>query len=1103
MQKMSKHLKASLITALGYGLGFIVGVVLISLIFDSGLLDSVAEKFATQHLVTGIIILFLVVVLGGAVAGAIGGLGLAYALSTDNKKRTISRSAIGIGFGFGIVLLPIMGLLAMLSMYNAGGSSPLGFVISMGVVGGIFGFVSGLMTATLPQRGNYWRVTAILTMAFGVSGLAFGFGLWNYFYVLFETGTGAAQLVFSFFLFGAVGGAVMGWLFSRDIEKAELAGDEGELPEQGNIFYRAGQRFKSTKFYQKRGFWGTVIILVLIFILTRLIALSPLNFSKAYLADQLPLDSIGVHWSSPWTVAETNVETSQPNIAQSGDLLAVTWSQDDGIFFTSSTQMDGAVHVWDQPVKLSDSAGFGDSAPQVAIDSTRRLHFIWEEILASGDSDSVIFYRSCLEGDCTEAELLSNPDSTACGGSQNTTPTIAINSDDKILVVWDSGSDNLVSLSWEAGIAPPSAQSCALADWQGRATNPRLAALQDGEFVLVFDNGNDMFVATTEGDSSFLVDYQEAGSSPDVFVDAQGTVHAAWCGSDGQIRYREEGTLTKILAEPGCSNRPILGQDANGEMHLLWHAAQAEQPSGNVIESDLIYESRLVSTVWTDPIIVDLSASDAQPSVATGTDGLMHLVWDSSQGGAGQIKYANFRTYECSESDLNAQGQLALGVALSGDYRPSDDLVPYCYNRFDSLLILPKDDPAYSDNPPSLNGAFDDVVDLMQTARYEVLLSTMWYETDDTGTSPGAVLGEGVKALYDKVRANPEQYPRGMTVRILLGNPPEFTLSNLISQVWNVFNHLRSAGLPTLSDPEIGWKLEVANYDGSWPHGHTKLVVIDGKTAVAAGFNYQHKHQSKDHPSGKGKDDYDLGLQMTGPVAQTTQLAFDDLWYGSHNIICPDLDSESPLWWISCRREVAVADHVPEVKKLYLASENYNAFALHRTNKFNESDVTVPMTVASAQETLDVLQVNFTLALICDLNLIFKVCDFRDALSYMQAMMDAIEANNVKTRVLIKPGVIEGVESNIAVKAFRDALEVRGLGHLVEFRYFQDSVHAKAVLIDNQFLLVGSQNFHYSAYGDGALTEFNIGTDDPDAVAAFQKFFEYHWERAEPVPIEK
>ena len=163
----------------------------------------------------------------------------------------------------------------------------------------------------------------------------------------------------------------------------------------------------------------------------------------------------------------------------------------------------------------------------------------------------------------------------------------------------------------------------------------------------------------------------------------------------------------------------------------------------------------------------------------------------------------------------------------------------------------------------------------------------------------------------------------------------------------------------------------------------------------------------------------------------------------------------------------------------------------------------VAKAVASAQETLDVLQVNFTLKMICDLNVIFQVCDFSDALTYMDAMMAAIEANQVKTRVLIKPGVIEGVESNVAVEQFRQALKARGLEDLVEFRYFDGTVHAKAVLIDNQFLFVGSQNFHYSAWGDGiGLVEFNIGTDDPDAITAFKRFFDYQWERGIPVPEE-
>ena len=69
----------------------------------------------------------------------------------------------------------------------------------------------------------------------------------------------------------------------------------------------------------------------------------------------------------------------------------------------------------------------------------------------------------------------------------------------------------------------------------------------------------------------------------------------------------------------------------------------------------------------------------------------------------------------------------------------------------------------------------------------------------------------------------------------------------------------------------------------------------------------------------------------------------------------------------------------------------------------------------------------------------------------------------------------------------------------MEIRFYNgELVHSKTALIDEELLIVGSQNYHYSAWGDRGLTEFNLATDDPAAVEDFKRYFEYEWERAIP-----
>ena len=142
----------------------------------------------------------------------------------------------------------------------------------------------------------------------------------------------------------------------------------------------------------------------------------------------------------------------------------------------------------------------------------------------------------------------------------------------------------------------------------------------------------------------------------------------------------------------------------------------------------------------------------------------------------------------------------------------------------------------------------------------------------------------------------------------------------------------RKQALPEMENAELGWKVELANYDGQIPHSHTKFVVVDGEVVTASGFNYSYLHLPETHPSGQGVSLVDLGLEMRGPVAQQALAEYDDLWEGSDLVLCPDLNPPDGDWANHCDFGVAEATHIPEALLYHPASRDNFAFSLLRTS---------------------------------------------------------------------------------------------------------------------------------------------------------------------------
>jgi len=144
--------------------------------------------------------------------------------------------------------------------------------------------------------------------------------------------------------------------------------------------------------------------------------------------------------------------------------------------------------------------------------------------------------------------------------------------------------------------------------------------------------------------------------------------------------------------------------------------------------------------------------------------------------------------------------------------------------------------------------------------------------------------------------------------------------------------------------------------------------------------------------------------------------------------------------------------------------------------------------------------VNFSADLICWLEIVAPdFCTFdENALPWMKALVDTIDQNHTRVRVIVENANSNGIENRIGYQLLQDELTRRGLNEYVELRFFDGRVHTKSALIDSQLLFVGSQNFHYSSFGPSGLLEFVTATESSEAIQAYQEMFDYYWELAIP-----
>jgi phosphatidylserine/phosphatidylglycerophosphate/cardiolipin synthase-like enzyme len=188
------------------------------------------------------------------------------------------------------------------------------------------------------------------------------------------------------------------------------------------------------------------------------------------------------------------------------------------------------------------------------------------------------------------------------------------------------------------------------------------------------------------------------------------------------------------------------------------------------------------------------------------------------------------------------------------------------------------------------------------------------------------------------------------------------------------------------------------------------------------------------------------------------------------------------------------------VLRFYPTTGNANAFALHHTAAHLEADEALTAAMLAAEETIDIFEVNFALDTVClGAILLLDLCEGEAAVPpYMRALLAAIVENDVHVRAIVEESAFNGVENRIGIRWLMDEAAKHGKQENVEIQFADHKMHGKALLIDNELLVIGSQNFHYSAWDSPSLTEYNIATEDSQAIADFLEEFEYHWSIGKP-----
>lgn len=793
-----------------------------------------------------------------------------------------------------------------------------------------------------------------------------------------------------------------------------------------------------------------------------------------------------------------------------------------------------------QPINVSSSPSADSSMPQLVVDNTSNAHIVWQEDDTVGDTD--VFYSKCESNannpvTCSTPVNLSGPPDRQCGGRVNPwpdlnsgNPAIGIDGNGNVMVVWNTyeyfWQITQPYSTWNINNSPPS-RSTGCAPFGGGISEPyrlveghRVMGEALGGFQLVFTSRNINYPAGVyysqfdNGSwSSPTVITTEEGAHPDIFLDSTNQAHVTVCDGEGQLQYWNSNnqTLEDVLEDyplASCANDSPVVVDSSGMAHIFWQSDVGK-----------VYLSKRDSGVWSEPAIVnDGDGFQAIPDAVISNindNEYIHVVWQDLRDGDGLTEIYYSYSYSCDGEENQPETDAGKAVLTALE---NTDYLYYCKNKVEEVIYV-----------PAKNGieAFDEWANLASSALNEVAFTVMFWDKSNGSelSVPGENVLAGIKQLHLEVTNEEDEskYPRGMNVRILLG--VQFNTINLDSpapgtdQRFNVLVQMQELDIPLYEALPNGsaWKVEVALYDfglgsGLPPgiHSHVKLMVVDNNKMIVSGYHPQYGFQTVDLDS----KNHDLGIKVSGPIAANGMAVFDSLWEGSE-ILCTEedvtlFDIIILIGWGTCHTKIGENPaHWPFTLK---PNDNDIVLPLYRDHYDKTADVAVQAAIESADRQVFVVQnrVGVPGEEFIDLGYLED-----GLLPYANALIKEA-GENTKIQILVSKDAINYSTYNLwsmyhFLSLYANAGGTQQEGDVVRF-YSPNGypntppgLHTKAFIVDEEFLVIGSQNFDHSAFGnnddDLDLVEYSIGIEknsvmSDSIISNVNGYFESVWENS-------